>query len=192
LTTQGTLAAVSVTAGVPPLGSDYGFEKIELSAQRWWRLPWRHVIRLEAFTGGIAGDAPFFEKFYVGDFTDLLPDRVLELAPDRRQPPNFFGTDIVEVRYGDYAARLEAEYRVPIYTGRGSIFGIDVFGRTGLYAIANGRDFTDPPKGYTGFERIPVDLTYNLGLKIDTNIGGVTLAFSNLLGLLPARHGERK
>jgi len=191
LATRGTFASASVTAGAPPLGSDYGYARIEVEAERWIRLPFRrHVLRLEAFAGAIAGDAPFFEKFYVGDFTDLLPDRLLDLAPDRRQPPNFLGTDIIEVRYGDFAAKLEAEYRIPLYTGRGSIYGVDLFAAAGLYGIATRREITDPPSGYEGFARVPIDLTYNLGLRVDTNVGGVTLAFSNLLGLLPTRRGE--
>jgi len=189
---KGTRAAASVEIGVPPLGSSYGYQKVELSAQHWWQLPWKHVVSVEGFAGGIAGDAPFFEKFYVGDFTHLLPDRVLELAPDRRQPPNFLNTDIIEVRYGDFAARLEGEYRIPLYTGHGSVYGVDLFTAAGLYAVATRRELTDAPKGYHGFEKVPVDFTYNLGLRIDTNLGGVTLAFSNLLGLIPARGGERK
>jgi len=191
LTTKGTLAAAAVTVALPPLGSDYGFQRIELSAQRWWKLPWKHVVRASAFAGGIAGDAPFFEKFYVGDFTDLLPDRILDLAPDRRQPPNLLGTDIIEVRYGDFAARLEGEYRVPIYAGRRAIYAIDLFAAAGIYAVASRRDLTHPPSGYQGFGRVPADLTYNLGVRVDTSIGGVTLAFSNLLGLFPARRGAR-
>ncbi|AKT37393.1 BamA/TamA family outer membrane protein [Chondromyces crocatus] len=190
LATRGTYASASITAGLPPLGSDYGFARIELGAAHWLRLPWaRHVLRLEAFAGAIAGKAPFFEKFYVGDFTDLLPDRVLDLAPDRRKPPNLLGTDIVEVRYGDFAARLEGEYRIPVYTGRGSIYGIDLFATLGIYSVASARDLSQPPSGYTGFARAPVDLTGNLGLRIDTSVGGVTLAFSNLIGLLPSRTG---
>ena len=189
LTTRGTFAQASVTAGVPPFGSSYGFVRVELSYQRWWTLPWRHVVRFDAFAGGIAGDAPFFEKFYVGDFTDLLPDRVLDLAPDRRRPPSYLGTDIREVRYGEFAARIEAEYRVPIYTGHGSIFGVDVFARGGLYSVATRREFTDPPTGYTTAQRVPLDLTYNIGLRVDTQIGGLTLAFSNLLGLIPTHAG---
>ena len=193
LATRGTFVSAAVTAGAPPLGSDYGYARIELAAQRWIRLPFRrHVLRLEAFAGAIAGDAPFFEQFYVGDFTDLLPDRLLDLAPDRRQPPNFLGTDIIEVRYGDFAAKLGAEYRIPLYTGRGSIYGVDLFAAVGLYSVATRREITDPPSGYDGFARVPADLTYNLGLRVDTNVGGVTLAFSNLLGLLPTRSGERR
>ena len=192
LTRRGALATASITAGVPPLGSNYAYARVELSAQRWWELPWKHVVRASFFAGGIAGNAPFFEKFYVGDFTDLLPDRVLDLAPDRRQPPNFLDTDIVEVRYGSYAAKLEGEYRVPIYSGKRSVYGIDLFGSFGLYGIASQRDITDPPSGYRGFRRVPLDLTYNLGLRFDTSLGGATLAFSNLLGLIPARNGVRQ
>jgi outer membrane protein insertion porin family len=192
LTTRGTLAVASVTLGVAPLGSDYGYAKVELSGQRFFTLPWNHVVRLSAFFGAIAGDAPFFEKFYVGDFTDLLPDRVLDLAPDRRQPPNLLGTDIVNVRYGDYAGQLQGEYRVPIYAGKRSIYAIDAFGSFGIYGVATRREFSDPPSGYSGLARVPVDLTYNVGLRVDTSAGGATIAFSNLLGLLPAHNGTRQ
>jgi outer membrane protein insertion porin family len=191
LPTRGSLASVSVMLGMPPLGSEYSFQRVEASAQHWWSLPWRHVVRAELFAGGIAGDAPFFEKYYVGDFSDLLPDRLLGLNPDRRQPPNILGTSIVEVRYGDFAAKLEGEYRIPLYRGRGSVYGIDLYTAGGLYAVATRSEFADPASGYAGFSKIPVDLTYNLGLRIDTSVGGLTVAFSNLLGLLPARGDGR-
>lgn len=193
LTKRGTRASASVTIGVPPLGSSYSYQRVELSWQRWWQLPWKHVVRLETFAGGIGGDAPFFEKFYVGDFTYLLPDRILGLAPDRRQPPNILGTDIVEVRYGDFAGKIEGEYRIPLYTGKSGVYGIDVFTALGLYAVAGERELSDPPPGYHGLARVPIDLSYNLGLRVDTSLGGLTLAFSNLLGLIPASNrGERK
>ena len=91
---------------------------------------------------------PLFEKFYVGDYTDLRPHRALDLAFDRRAAPNFLNTTIAEVRYGDYAARLNAEYRIPIYRGRKSIYGVDFFGSVGVYAVADGRDITSPARGY--------------------------------------------
>lgn len=192
LTTRGTRASVRVHLGLPPLGSSYGFGKVELGYQHWWRLPWDHVVSLEGRVGAIAGDPPFFEKFYVGDYTDLLPDRMLGLNPDRRQPPNYLSTDIVEVRYGDYAARLQGEYRIPLYSGTGSVYGIDAFGALGLYGVAAHEDFSNPPSGYDGFEQVPIDLSYNLGLRVETYVGGFVLAFSNVLGLLPARGGGRK
>jgi outer membrane protein insertion porin family len=189
---RGTFASVKGTFGLEPLGSSYGFAKLEGRYQRWWKLPWRHVVSLEGEFGAIAGDAPFFEQFYVGDYTDLLPDRVLGLNPDRRQPPNFFGTNVIEVRYGDYAARLEGEYSIPLYRGGGAIYGIDFFGGAGLYAVATREDFTDPASGYEGASRVPLDLTYNAGLRFETYVGGFSFAVANLVGLLPPKRGDRK
>jgi len=189
---KGQLATLRAGFAVAPIGSSYGYGKLELGYAHWWTVPWGHVISLEGQVGAIAGDAPFFEKFYVGDYTDLLPDRILGLNPDRRQPPNLLDTDIVEVRYGDYAAKLEAEYRIPLYSGRDSVYGIDFFTGAGLYGVATRRDFTNPPSGYEGFSLAPLDLTYNLGLRFETYVGGFSVAFSNLFGLLPGRGGNRK
>ena len=192
LPTRGTLADVRVSSALALLGSSYGYAKFEAGWSRWWQLPFKHVVSGRVRLGAVIGEPPFFEKFYVGDFTDLLPDRVLGLNPDRRQPPNYLNTDIVEVRYGDYAARIEGEYRIPLYRGRDAIYGIDLFGAAGLYAVASQRDFVAPPSGYAGAQLVPLDLSYNLGLRFETYVGGFSVAFSNLLGLLPAGSGGRK
>ncbi|HEX9298300.1 MAG TPA: BamA/TamA family outer membrane protein [Polyangiaceae bacterium] len=187
LPTRGSFVSITGDTAIVPAVGDYGFSKLEIRASRWWTLPWNHVVRLELDYGAITGNAPFFEKFYVGDFTDLLPDRVLGLNFDRRRAPNFLRTDIVEVRYGDYAAKLQGEYRIPIYRGHRSVYGIDLFGAAGIYGVASHRDLTDPPRGYGGLRRVPIDLTFNLGFRIDTSAGGFLFAFSNLVGLFPVR-----
>jgi outer membrane protein insertion porin family len=148
------------------------------------------VLRVEGFVGALAGEAPFFEQYYVGDFTDLLPDRLIGLAPDRRKAPNLFGTAIGLVRYGTFAAKSDVEYRIPLYTGHDSILGVDLFAATGLYAVATREDLEDPAPEFEGAAAIPIDLTYNVGLRVDTAVGGATIAFSNLLGLLPARGSD--
>ncbi|MEM9692586.1 MAG: BamA/TamA family outer membrane protein [Myxococcota bacterium] len=189
---RGILAELKAKAATSPFGSSYTFGKLETHIASWHALPWRHVIAFRGGFGAIAGDAPFFEQFYVGDYSDLLPDRILGLSPDRRQPPNLFDTSIIEIRYGQFAAKVETEYRIPLYTGGSSIYGIDFFGALGLYGVANERDFRDPPSGYNGLSRVPVDLTYNLGLRVETYLGGFSVAFSNLFGLLPGQGGARK
>ncbi len=188
LPTRGWLVNVTGDVSLFPATRDYDYTRIEFSAARWWKLPWKqHVVKLELFGGAIAGDAPFFEQFYVGDFTDFLPDRVLDLNFDSRPPPNFLGTDIVEVRYGEYAFRLGGEYRVPLYRGRRSIYGIDFFASAGVYGVADDLTITDPPTAYSGFARVPIDLTANLGFRMDTSAGGFVFAFSNVLGFIPVR-----
>ena len=171
-----------------PLGSDYDYQRAEVQASHWWRLPWdEHVLRLEMFAGAISGNAPFFEQYYVGDFSDFLPSRVLGVNFDRRPPPNFLGTDIVEVRYGKYAFKLAGEYRVPLFRGHRSIYGIDFFASMGIYGVAGTRDITSPPVGYSGLAQIPIDLTGNFGFRMDTSAGGFVFAFSNVLGFVPVR-----
>ncbi len=189
LTTRGDIVSALAEASLTPLGSDYPYAKLQLRAQHFAKLPWGHVLRLDGFAGAIFGSAPLFEKFYVGDFSDLLPDRALDLNFDRRTAPNYFNTDIVEVRYGQYAAEVNAEYRVPIYHGTRSIYGVDLFASVGVYGDANEQDITNPARGYTGLQKVPVDLTFNLGFRADTALGGVLFGISNFIGFLPVSGG---
>lgn len=191
LPTRGWFSTVTAEVSLTPAGSDYGYQRLDAGASRWWRLPWKHVVRLDTFAGAIHGDAPFFEKYYVNDFTDFRPARVLGLNFERRPPPNFLGTDIIEVRRGQYAAKVGGEYRVPLYRGSRSVYGIDFFTYFGLFGVADPRDVERPPRGYSGLARVPVDLTANLGFRMDTSAGGFVFAFSNVLGFIPVRSEDR-
>jgi len=188
LPTRGSFSTITTEIGLLPTGRDYDYTRVDAQTSRWFKLPWHgHVLRLSAFAGVITGDAPFFEQYYVGDFSDFLPDRVLGVSLDHRFPKNLLGTQIAEVRYGKYALDAGAEYRIPLYRGRHTIFGIDFFGSGGLYSVASERDLTHPPEAYSGFARFPLDLTFNLGFRMDTSAGGFVFAFSNVLGFLPVR-----
>ena len=187
LPSRGVYVTSQAEASLSPLGSDYPYAKLDVRGSRWFPLSWGHVLRLEGFAGAVFGDAPLFERFYVGDLTDLLPDRVLDLAFDRRAAPNLLDTVIVEERYGTYAAKLSAEYRVPLYRGHRSVYGVDLFGTLGIYGLSTELDLARPPRGYSGLRKVPVDLTTNIGLRIDTSAGGFVLGASNLLWLIPFR-----
>ncbi len=189
LPTRGHQFVASVEASLTPIGSDYPYAKVVLWGSEWWPLSWGHVVHLQAYAGGVFGNAPLFERFYVGDLSDLLPDRVLDLKFDVGLAPNLLGTDVVETSYGNYAAKVDAEYRIPLYRGVRSIYGIDFFGSLGLYGLADDSDFVARPRGYSGFSAVPIDLTFNAGLRIDTQAGGFVFGLSNLfgLGILPIR-----
>jgi outer membrane protein assembly factor BamA len=190
LPTRGWSLVAAGDLSLAPLGSSYPYQKLLVRASRWWPLGRKgHVARLELFAGAITGRAPVFEHFYAADFSDFLPDRILELNIDSRPPPDLLGTEIDERRFGEYAAKVQGEYRVPLYRGRRSVYGLDLFFAAGLYALTTARDLDSPPRGHKGLERLPVDATFNLGLRLDTAAGGFALAFSNILGFLPALGG---
>jgi outer membrane protein insertion porin family len=183
LPTRGHHVVANLESSLTPLGSDYPYVKLVLSASKWFPLPWGHVLHIEGFAGAVFGDAPLFESFYVGDLSDLLPDRVLDLNFDRRPALDFLGTDIVQIRYGNYAAKVDAEYRIPLYRGIRSIYGVDLFGSFGVYGLANDANFAGRVPGYSGFSTVPIDLTFNGGLRIDTQAGGFVFGVSNIVGL---------
>ncbi|HEU4534786.1 MAG TPA: BamA/TamA family outer membrane protein, partial [Polyangiaceae bacterium] len=191
LPTRGWSIVAAGDLSLAPLGSSYPYQKLMVRASRWWPVGRRgHVARLDLFGGAIGGRAPVFEHFYAADLSDFLPDRILELNIDSRPPPNLLDTEIIERRYGEYALKVQGEYRVPLYRGRRSVYGLDLFVAGGLYALTSARDLDDPPRGYRGLRRLPVDATFNLGLRLDTSAGGFAFAFSNIFGFLPALGGQ--
>ncbi len=174
--------------GVATLGSDYGFLRVQARAERWWPVGFKdHVFRLDGFFGAAVGDTPLFMRFYVGDFSDFLPDRVLDLNFDRRPSPNFLHTSIAEMRYEDYAARILGEYRIPLHRSHRSVYGVDLFASAGVFSLLSRRDVITPARGYAGVARLPVDLTFNLGVRVSTKAGGFVLAVANPIGFFPIR-----
>jgi outer membrane protein assembly factor BamA len=190
LTNRGWLVTLQGDVALRPLGSGYDYQRFDVTTTHWWPLGRGHVFALEGFAGLISGYAPFFEQYYIGDLSAFRPGRVLGLAFDDRPAPNFFDTSIAEIRYGDYAAKLEAEYRYALYRGSRSLYGLDVFASWGLFTLASERELLRPPRDLQGAARFPVDMTANVGFQMDTNLGGFTVSFANVLGFIPIR-GDR-
>jgi len=171
-------------------GSDYSFLRAQLHGANWWQVNrYEHVLRLDGFFGAVVGDAPLFMRFFVGDFSDFLPNRVLDLNFDRRPPPNFLRTNINEMRYEDFAARFLAEYRIPLHRSHRSVYGVDLFASAGFFSLLSRRDVVSPARGYGGFSKVPIDLNFNLGVRISTKAGGFVLAIANAVGFLPIHQG---
>jgi len=60
-----------------------------------------------------------------------------------------------------------------------------------VYGLANDQDFVDHARGYNGFATLPIDLTFNAGLRVDTQAGGFVFGVSNLIGLIPVRGSQQ-
>jgi outer membrane protein insertion porin family len=185
LPSQGQLLRLDARMGSGLLGSTYDFARLEASFRHYQPLPWGHVISLGAYLGTVFGRAPFFYLFYAADLSDLLPARALELNLDQRRTHNLLGTSIREFDKEDLASRIDFEYELPLHRGGGDIRGVHAYAGAGLFLLADRSALRLGIPGYTGLSRIPVDLTFDLGVQADTVIGVFKIGFSSLIGFLP-------
>jgi outer membrane protein insertion porin family len=182
---RGQLIRLDARIGASWIGSSYDFSRFEGSFRHWQPLPWGHVLSIGLYLGAIYKDAPFFYRFYVADLCDLIPKRTLELNLDHRGPPNFFGTSIEVMRREELAGKIDLEYNMPLHRGGGGLRGLDAYARVGLYSLASWDDLRYAIRGYNGLSRIPIDFTFDVGVRADTSMGIFTFGFSTILGFLP-------
>lgn len=166
------------------LGSEYDFIRLQLQYQGWIPLGQNHTLRGGVYLGAVFGRAPFYMLFHVSDLTDFIPSRVLEMQLDRRAPPNAFSTSISAMRAEEVAGRIDLEYQARLFRGHRSVRSIIGYVNLGLFTLGDPRDYQFAISGFDGIQRIPFDLTFDVGLRIDTSVGVFQLGFSNLLGFI--------
>jgi outer membrane protein insertion porin family len=176
---SGMRVALSLEAATNLLGSSYGFVKTVGEASFFLPMPRGHALGFHVFAGAIVGDPPFFDRFFVGDLNLLLPRRALGINFSTQPSRNLLGTSIAHHRYDQYAGRILVEYAIPIWRRRGFVYGGDAFIAAGLFGMASVDDFRPP--GESGFHALPIDLTGDLGLRLDTYIGIFTISIANAL-----------
>lgn len=184
LPSRGRHITGSAVVSTDVIGSNYHFVKLTLGADFYFRLPWRHSLHVGLLIGLIFGDAPLFEHYFIGDLSDQVTSRVLGLNFSHAPAPNIFRTSIEEMRYEKLAGRLDLEYIVPLYRGRRIVYGLDFFLLLGLYSLGSSEDFVNAPVGYSG-GAFPIDMTLDVGFRLDTTVGVFGFSFQNLLGLIP-------
>jgi hypothetical protein len=109
---------------------------------------------------------------------------MLELNLDRRGPLNLFRNAVAEHRIGQLAARLDVEYQIQLFRVDRDFRALWIYANAGLYTVADIADFQRPIRGYSGIDLLPLDLTFDVGVRIDTSVGVFSVGFSTLLGFV--------
>jgi outer membrane protein assembly factor BamA len=182
LPARGARASVTLQTALPLLGSSYAFAKGVAQAS-WYHPVRRHVIGVHGYAGAMFGDAPYFERFFVGDLNLLLPPRALGLNFSTLASRDFLGTSVGGHRYDAFAARLLVEYAVPLWRRHGFFYRGDVFAAFGAFALASVDDLR--VRDVSPGRALPADLTADLGLRLDTYVGIFTVSIANALGRIP-------
>ncbi|HJX54216.1 MAG TPA: BamA/TamA family outer membrane protein [Polyangia bacterium] len=174
---------VSLEAATPACASQYTFVKATAQGSLYFPLSVGHVIGVHGLLGGLVGDAPYFDRFFVGDLNLLLPPRAFGINFSTQPSRDFLGTGVADHRYDKLAGRLLVEYAVPLWRRHGLFYRGDAFAALGVFALTNPDDLRR--QGASFGQRLPADLTADLGLRLDTYIGIFTLSVANALGRLP-------
>lgn len=184
LPTDGSRLIVQTDLAFRPLGSSYEFYKLTVHYQGWFKLPWGHVLSPIVSLGAMFGEAPIFERFYIGDWNPLLPQRALGLTLSTHPSRNLLGLGIAGIRYGDVAARIGWEYVWPLWRGGRYFYGGQLFAGFGAMALARGDDLLLRDRRDLA-AAVPVDLWFDSGLRLDTYIGIFNFSIANVLGRAP-------
>lgn len=181
---RGMRLLVAGEMGTSYLGSDYTFFKLHTSFAKYWSLPWRrHVIALHLFVGAVVGETPLYNKFFVGDLTPLVPSRSLGLNFSTRPTRNFLSNSIENKRYESLAGRAAVSYRIPLSRGGRIVYRSDLYLSMGIITLLSERDFRIRDQDLR--TAVPLDLTVDVGVRLDTYVGVFTLSLGNSLGWLP-------
>ncbi|MBU0551653.1 BamA/TamA family outer membrane protein [Myxococcota bacterium] len=146
--------------------------RLEGGFARYIPLAWDHVLGISGRAGLIWGEAAFFDRFFIGDWHPYLPYRALGLNFSRRRGPMLLDRALQASRYEDLAGRLSLVYRVPIGDTRHY--------RTEIYLGLTALTLTSP--GAPG--PIPFDAAADFGLRIESELGVLSLGLSESLLLL--------
>jgi hypothetical protein len=176
---SGMRIALSAEVASGAFGSSYNYVKTVVEGSFYRPMPRGHALGFHLFAGAIAGDAPYFDRFFIGDLNLLLPRRALGINFSTLPSRNLLDTSIAHHRYDQYAARVLVEYAIPIWRRRGFVYGGDAFLGVGLLGVASPGDFIPP--GSSGVDALPIDLTGDLGIRLDTYIGIFTVSIANAL-----------
>ena len=86
---SGMRLALSVEVGTAPLGSSYSYVKTVFNGSGLHEMPHGHALGFHLFGGAIEGNAPYFDRFFIGDLNLLLPRRALGINFSTLPSPSF-------------------------------------------------------------------------------------------------------
>ena len=92
---------------------------------------------------------------------------------------NLLNTSIASHRYDEYAARALVEYAIPIWRRRGFVYGGDAFAPSVCSAWP--ARATSSRRANRASTSLPIDLTGDLGIRLDTYVGIFTISIANAL-----------
>lgn len=107
LPTHGSRIQAFLTLSSRAIGSSYEYSRALLQLEQWIPQGGGRALRLDAVGGVVQGEAPFFDRFYVADWSYFNVGTATARALEMNFSP--------DPRYDDFLAVLGAEYDFPLW-----------------------------------------------------------------------------
>lgn len=166
LPTSGSRIQAYLTFSSNAIGSDYEYSRYLLQLEQWFPQSGGRAFRIDAVAGAVQGDAPFFDRFYVADWSFFNVGSATARALEMNFSP--------DPRYDDILAVLGAEYDIPLW--RTELLKVKrayvAFGGRFVYSEAT------PGAGRDPLSKTP--FSADIAFRLDTPIGLVNFSVAFL------------
>ncbi len=177
---RGTRLTAAVELGTQAIGGDYDFATLFGRFEHWWPLrDERHTLGVRLAGGLVLGDAPRFDRIHISDVNRMLTPRALGLVLSSAAPIDILTTRGDRPPWGELGGAVSLEYAARLFRGAGKnrVYGGDFFVGAGLWGLAETGDVDRD-----AWDRLPIDLYLDAGVRIDTDLGIFELTIANALG----------
>lgn len=184
LPTGGDRLVVFGEAGHALLGSSYDFSRVLARYQHWWpvRGP-EHVVSVHLLGGLVLGEPALFDLMHASDMNRMLTPRAFGLVMSTQTSRDFLGTNTEDVTYGEVGGSVGVEYSYRLFRRRRHVYGGDLFAGAGLWSLARRAELA--ARDTSLYRALPIDLWFDVGLRLDTEVGIFELTIANALGRVP-------
>jgi hypothetical protein len=175
----------SAEVGSSAFGSDYQFASFFGRFEHWWPFQEElYTVGLRVGGGIVVGDAPRFDLIHISDVDPMLTPRALGLVLSDAPPFDFLHTRNLTPSYGDVGGLATIEVARKLWRGNGQdrVYGGDAFVSVGLWGLATNDELA--VRDTSLWSSLPIDLTVDAGVRIDTEVGIFELTIANALGRL--------
>jgi outer membrane protein insertion porin family len=170
--------------GVPRFG-DYQYAGLLARYEGWLPIgAGRHAFGVRAAGGVIIGKANRFDQIHVSDVNRMATPRAMGLLVSATPSLSIAGTRRDKAVYGNVGGTIGAEYTWRLFrSGSQRVYGGDLFVGAGLWGLLDADDA--PAVASSSWRKLPVDMFFDAGIRIDTDVGAFEFTIANALGRLP-------
>lgn len=153
--------------------SDYEYAKLNAEFEYFIPLFSDQSIKLRLFAGSIQGDAPFFKKFFVGDYFYFVYGKTTL--------PRIWGVNTSDViKYKTVAMMGEISYAIPAFTVRDFIYKSYFYFTIAASHTAAIEEFRQQEK-VEATDEIITPISFDIGFKADTEYGILRVSTAYIL-----------